>query len=224
MKKTEFYEMSFTAGKEYVYLGAINNRKDAIKTTIYRFHKHPKTKYGGWWKVNTPDGKIIRYGGRQYSSDGRGLNYHYFENELNERMTKQTKESENIKTLEKLEYYINSCGEWMLQIEQIMKKNAWYMNQTYFKNKPTGIICTDLKNRKALYINDEGTAYIKPTTDLSHILDKELKDDNTPYGGISFRGETLGDFIKEAGIDPTNTTLETVNKALKECGIMPLTL
>lgn len=50
------------------------------------------------------------------------------------------------------------------------------------------------------------------------LLNKKLKDDGTPYGGISFEGETLKDFLDSMGI-PYSTPLEKINKALKECGI-----
>ncbi|WP_300999657.1 hypothetical protein [Lactobacillus taiwanensis] len=52
------------------------------------------------------------------------------------------------------------------------------------------------------------------------ILNTELLDDNTLYGGVSFRGETVEDFIAECGIDPQS--IEDLNESLIECGIKPL--
>lgn len=49
----------------------------------------------------------------------------------------------------------------------------------------------------------------------------ELRDDDTETGGISFRGETLADFIEETDLGYGHS-LDEVNKALKECGIMPI--
>jgi hypothetical protein len=50
----------------------------------------------------------------------------------------------------------------------------------------------------------------------------ELRDDDTETGGVSFRGETLADFIEETDLG-YGRSLDEVNKALKECGIMPIT-
>lgn len=56
-------------------------------------------------------------------------------------------------------------------------------------------------------------------TNLQNLLNTKLEDDNTtPYGGISFAGETLRDFMDEAELD-YNTSLEEINEALKDCGI-----
>ena len=52
-------------------------------------------------------------------------------------------------------------------------------------------------------------------------LDVELEDDDTPYGGTSFMGETLWDFLIEIGA-PLNSPMDKVNNMLKECGIMPI--
>ena len=43
-----------------------------------------------------------------------------------------------------------------------------------------------------------------------------LEDDGTETGGVSFYGETLGDFIDEVG---SFSTLKELNDALKDCGI-----
>lgn len=52
-------------------------------------------------------------------------------------------------------------------------------------------------------------------------LKYELIDDNTNFGGISYIGETLQNFIEEVGMNETDN-MEDVNKALKECGIQPI--
>ena len=52
-------------------------------------------------------------------------------------------------------------------------------------------------------------------------LNVELEDDDTPYGGKAFIGETLRDFLLEIGA-PLNSTMDKVNNMLKECGIMPI--
>lgn len=48
--------------------------------------------------------------------------------------------------------------------------------------------------------------------------DVVLKDDSTPYGGISFIGETLKDFMDEIN-EPLATPMNKVNEWLNECGI-----
>lgn len=56
------------------------------------------------------------------------------------------------------------------------------------------------------------------------ILDKYmnyiLEDDDTPTGGTSFSGETVRDFIMT--VDRDIRDLDTLNVALKECGIKPI--
>lgn len=52
-------------------------------------------------------------------------------------------------------------------------------------------------------------------------LDYELYDDETESGGISFIGETLKDFIEEAGMSE-NTSIKHINDILKQCGIKPI--
>lgn len=56
---------------------------------------------------------------------------------------------------------------------------------------------------------------------VKDFLDYKLKDDNTEFGGISYIGETLGDFIAEVGMSET-CDIDNVNKALKVCGIEPI--
>lgn len=48
-----------------------------------------------------------------------------------------------------------------------------------------------------------------------------LRDDNTPYGGTSYHGETLADFMVSTNIR-FGSSLKKVNEALVECGIMPM--
>ena len=52
-------------------------------------------------------------------------------------------------------------------------------------------------------------------------LNVELEDDDTPYGGKSFIGETLKDFLLEIG-QPLDSPMDKVNNWLKECGLMPI--
>lgn len=53
--------------------------------------------------------------------------------------------------------------------------------------------------------------------------DVVLQDDtNVPFGGTSFKGETLGDFLLEAGEAPEYLDLEVVNRDLRLCGILPV--
>ena len=55
---------------------------------------------------------------------------------------------------------------------------------------------------------------------VKDFLDYELKDDNTEFGGISYIGETLGDFIAEVEI----SDIDDINIILKECGIEPIVI
>lgn len=48
-----------------------------------------------------------------------------------------------------------------------------------------------------------------------------LRDDANETGGISYIGETLDNFMAEAGV-PFGSSLKRVNEALVECGIEPL--
>ena len=50
-----------------------------------------------------------------------------------------------------------------------------------------------------------------------------LKDDDKPTGGISFRGETLADFMEEIWQENAyDHNAAEINKTLKQCGIQPL--
>ncbi len=49
-----------------------------------------------------------------------------------------------------------------------------------------------------------------------------LVDDNSGKGGISFEGETLGDFMDEINGEIEIKSLEELNKALSSCGIEPI--
>jgi len=46
-----------------------------------------------------------------------------------------------------------------------------------------------------------------------------LEDDDTPTGGVSISGETVKDFVEEFD---GFSTLEELNEALEECGILPI--
>lgn len=222
MKKT-IYEMSFSAGKEYITIGTTQNLRCAIRTTRFNFHQHPGTRFGGWWKVQTTEGKIEAYGGKQYDSNGRGQNFRYYGEEMTDRYTKEMKETENITSLEKLEFYINTSNNWIINVDRIIRRNGWKRNETFIKSDTVGIICTDRKNRKALYIEPTGKAITRDTIDITDRLNTILEDDKQWFGGVSYRGETLGEFLTEVKLDPKNTTIEEVNKILKENGIETIT-
>lgn len=49
-----------------------------------------------------------------------------------------------------------------------------------------------------------------------------LFDDDTPTGGKAHCDEHLDEFMEEVGL-PYGTSVTKINKALKECGIMPIT-
>ena len=57
--------------------------------------------------------------------------------------------------------------------------------------------------------------------EILELLDVQLEDDESSYGGVSFNGETLRDFMRECNI-PYNITLEELNKILFENGIKQL--
>ena len=54
-----------------------------------------------------------------------------------------------------------------------------------------------------------------------NIFDYELKDGIGEKGGISFAGETLKDFLEETGMSMA-APMQEINKALVECGILPI--
>lgn len=51
------------------------------------------------------------------------------------------------------------------------------------------------------------------------ILEIVLEDDDSPYGGVSFYNETLGDFLCDVSDCPR---AEEINSLLKSCGIKPI--
>ena len=52
-------------------------------------------------------------------------------------------------------------------------------------------------------------------------LNIELKDDDTPEGGVAYEGETLENFMKECNIYPSDSFI-LLQKMLKENGKAPL--
>ena len=58
---------------------------------------------------------------------------------------------------------------------------------------------------------------------VSKYLNVKLEDDNTPFRGISFEGQTLQDFLEEIGAE-RETNMDKVNEMLKTCGISPIKL
>jgi len=61
-------------------------------------------------------------------------------------------------------------------------------------------------------------ADIREYENYAHIY---LRDDETPYGGTSYHGETLLDFLLSVNLETVNHKI--INRALKECGIQPVT-
>lgn len=53
-------------------------------------------------------------------------------------------------------------------------------------------------------------------------MDVFLEDDDTPYGGTAFSGETVRDFLKSLDIPQESVTLESLNKELIQNGIKPI--
>lgn len=56
---------------------------------------------------------------------------------------------------------------------------------------------------------------------LNNVLNTVLEDDSTANGGVSFKGETLKNFLDETGIS-YSASMEEINNALIECGIKPI--
>ena len=56
---------------------------------------------------------------------------------------------------------------------------------------------------------------------LESILEKELEDDDTQYGGVGFKGETVDNFILDLSQCVEIENIDTLNDALVECGIKP---
>lgn len=48
-----------------------------------------------------------------------------------------------------------------------------------------------------------------------------LEDDTTEFGGTSFDGETLNDFLSSVGMSP-DAPMDEINESLIECGIKPI--
>ena len=57
--------------------------------------------------------------------------------------------------------------------------------------------------------------------DIRNWEDIELFDDETEYGGISYDGETLDNFVGECDISE-DITIGELNEELKSCGIKPI--
>ena len=54
------------------------------------------------------------------------------------------------------------------------------------------------------------------------ILDLILEDNNSPFGGVSFYNETLGDFLCDVSDASECPRAEEINSLLKSCGIKPI--
>lgn len=55
------------------------------------------------------------------------------------------------------------------------------------------------------------------------IANRVMVEDDSPYGGKSFDGETYSDFIIENNIS-LNFSLNSFDKILKESGLVPITM
>ena len=49
----------------------------------------------------------------------------------------------------------------------------------------------------------------------------KLRDSEVPFGGISYHGETLENFMADAEIEPEDS-IGKLQKTLKDCGIMQI--
>jgi hypothetical protein len=58
---------------------------------------------------------------------------------------------------------------------------------------------------------------------IREIWDMVLQDDGTPYGGVSFAGETVGDFAESVGLDGT-ASIAALDYWLIKSGIKPISL
>lgn len=59
-------------------------------------------------------------------------------------------------------------------------------------------------------------------TPVNDYMDYILEDDDTPFGGIDYPGETVEDFLLSLGSDGHISTVEQLNEMLVECGIKPI--
>lgn len=57
--------------------------------------------------------------------------------------------------------------------------------------------------------------------DFDELMNIELEDDSTPYGGISHAGETLEEFLETVEAEKC-TNIYKINQWLIECGIKPI--
>ena len=58
-----------------------------------------------------------------------------------------------------------------------------------------------------------------PKNVLDKIHNIVLEDDDSPYGGTAFTGETVGDFLED---NDEFDSIEELNDVLMECGIKPI--
>lgn len=95
-----------------------------------------------------------------------------------------------------------SCKESTLdEGNKELTKNQW--------NK----VARKLAKDDAIIMKEKSLDKIEPYFDI------ELEDDGSPYGGTSFAGETVGDFIQGLGEEDIPKNLYELNKLLKQCGL-----
>lgn len=59
-------------------------------------------------------------------------------------------------------------------------------------------------------------------TPVNDYMDYVLEDDDTPFGGVGYLGETVEDFLLSVGSNGNIATVEQLNEMLVECGIKPI--
>ena len=72
-------------------------------------------------------------------------------------------------------------------------------------------------------INIHNLDEISVTDQIKPYLGIISEEDDTPFGGTAFEGETVEDFIRSFGTELHNCTPAELDGALIECGIKPVT-
>ena len=119
---------------------------------------------------------------------------------------------ENTNSLKKkIEDFLNDC----LEIRELDCDNTI----NYLQNAVELLqnVLNEMGNKKNCpYFNDNKNI---PTG--MEYLTYVLEDDNTEFGGISYSGQTLNDFLSEVGMSP-DVPMNEINESLIECGIKPI--
>ena len=75
-----------------------------------------------------------------------------------------------------------------------------------------------VNNNKSRFGGERVSALLK----LKKLKNFVLEDNESENGGVSFNGETLGDFCDELDIDLNNMCIKYLNIKLNQCGIKGL--